>query len=42
MDIWKHFLKDKILSLKKSRNLGAWNRQFSSKWGGGFHAVMYP
>jgi hypothetical protein len=31
MKIWKHFIKDKNLCLKKPRTLGAWNRQFSSK-----------
>ena len=33
MNIWKHFMKDKILSLKMPRTLGAWNRQISSKGG---------
>ena len=40
MNIWKHYFKDKILCLKKPRTLGPWNRQFSSKGGGGFRAVM--
>ena len=36
MNIWKHFMKDKNLFLKKPCTLGAWNRQFSSKWEGDF------
>ena len=34
MNIWKHFMKDKNLFLKKPRTLGSWNHQFSSKGGG--------
>ena len=42
MKVWKHFIKDKNLCLKKSRTLGAWNRHFSSKGGReGLHAVTY-
>ena len=35
MNIWKHFMKDNNLFLKKPRTLGDWNRQFSSKLEGG-------
>ena len=34
MKIKKNFIKDKNLYLKKSRTLGARNRQFSTKGGG--------
>ena len=33
-------MKDKNLSLKKPRTLGAWNRQFRFKVRGKFHGVM--
>ena len=36
MKIKKYFMKDKNLCLKKSRTLGALNRQFSSNGGGDF------
>ena len=43
MHLWKskkNFMKDKNLYLKKPRTLGAWNRQFSSKEGGGGYEVI--